>query len=132
MENESTGQRDTRCAAAAGEELPPMVQARFRAGLTQEQLALEVRCTRGHLCCLELGKARPSTVIAMRIARVLRDDVDHLFPAGVCRRHRLPFSGQPTGVKPFWTSPRTQRWIPPLHRPPHDRDTRQHERTPAK
>ncbi len=52
---------------------------RARHDLTQEQLAELVGVTRKTINTVETGKFVPSTVLALRLARVLRTRVEDLF-----------------------------------------------------
>ncbi len=52
---------------------------RARHDLTQEQLAELVGVTRKTINSVETGKFVPSTVLALRLARVLRTRVEDLF-----------------------------------------------------
>ena len=46
-----------------------MIEARIRAGLTQEQLAKRMKTTQSVIARLESGRARPSTKTLERLAR---------------------------------------------------------------
>jgi putative transcriptional regulator len=52
---------------------------RAKQDLTQEQLADLVRVTRKTINTIENGRYVPSTVLALRLARVLRTPVEELF-----------------------------------------------------
>ncbi len=52
---------------------------RQRLGLRQADLAREVGVTRQTVLAIEKGRLNPSIVIALRIARVLREPVDYVF-----------------------------------------------------
>ena len=53
--------------------------ARFKARLTQGNLAGQVGISRQAYSSLELGSANPSTEIALRLAQVLQERVESLF-----------------------------------------------------
>ena len=69
----------TRRAPARGN---PLATARERAGLTQQQLADELRVNRVTIARLEAGTRSPSMALALRIAKVLNESVDALFGGG--------------------------------------------------
>jgi DNA-binding XRE family transcriptional regulator len=52
---------------------------REKRGLTQEELAEKVKCSPGHLSKVERGERAPSLKLMMRIARVLRCNLDDIF-----------------------------------------------------
>ncbi|MEC9446428.1 MAG: helix-turn-helix transcriptional regulator, partial [Chloroflexota bacterium] len=54
-------------------------QVRTKAGLTQGRLAASARISRQAYSALELGSANPSTEVALRLAKVLRQTVESLF-----------------------------------------------------
>jgi transcriptional regulator with XRE-family HTH domain len=47
-------------------------QARLKAGMTQEELAAEVRLTREYISLLEHGKRTPTIHVFIRLARALK------------------------------------------------------------
>ena len=61
----------------------PLAVARIERGLTQELLARLVPCARSYLCIVELGRGRPSRLLAARLSEILGRPVDELFPGGV-------------------------------------------------
>lgn len=54
-------------------------EVRLRRDLTQAELAAEVGVSRKTIVTVENQVFIPSTLLALRIARVLRTSVDHLF-----------------------------------------------------
>lgn len=52
---------------------------RARFNLTQEDLALQAEVTRKTINTIENGKFVPSTILAIKIARVLQTHVEELF-----------------------------------------------------
>jgi DNA-binding XRE family transcriptional regulator len=57
----------------------PLGNARLCAGLTQEELAVQVGTTRQTISALERGKAIPSVSLALALARALDCSVEELF-----------------------------------------------------
>lgn len=54
-------------------------ELRERLGLRQADLAKETGVTRQTIIAIEKGRLNPSIVLALRIARVLREPVDYVF-----------------------------------------------------
>ncbi|MBT0568309.1 helix-turn-helix transcriptional regulator [Williamsia sp. CHRR-6] len=54
--------------------------ARTRAALTQRELAELVGVSRQSIVSIERGDYAPSVYLAIRLSRVLRTDVEELFP----------------------------------------------------
>lgn len=52
---------------------------RARAGLTQEELAQQTGVSRQSINAIESNKYTPSTVLALKIARVLEKSIEELF-----------------------------------------------------
>jgi putative transcriptional regulator len=57
----------------------PLQNARFIAGLSQEELATRVRTTRQTISALERGTSIPSVSLALALARALGCSVEELF-----------------------------------------------------
>lgn len=53
--------------------------ARAIKGLTQEELADKIEVSRQTINAIESGKYVPSTVLALKLARVFKSSVDDLF-----------------------------------------------------
>lgn len=52
---------------------------RAKMNLTQQELAEKVQVSRQTINSIEAGKYVPSTVLALKIARVFEISIDHLF-----------------------------------------------------
>jgi len=60
-----------------------MIQARARAGLTQEQLAAKMKTTQSTIARLESGRALPSARTLQRIAEATGTKLKIVFEAGI-------------------------------------------------
>ncbi|MED0756875.1 helix-turn-helix transcriptional regulator [Aneurinibacillus thermoaerophilus] len=59
--------------------LKNLIEARQKAGLTQDELAEKAEISRGMLSNIERGYATPSLQAAYRISKVLKKPIDYLF-----------------------------------------------------
>lgn len=48
-------------------------------GLTQEQLAIQIECTRQTINAIEKGKYSPSLELAFKLSRILDTTIEELF-----------------------------------------------------
>ncbi len=53
--------------------------ARRQSGLTQDELAMKVQATRQTIIAIEKGNYVPSVLLALKIARVLQQNVEEIF-----------------------------------------------------
>jgi putative transcriptional regulator len=63
----------------------PMRAARIWGGLSQDELAEAVGCSRETISAVERGTSLPSVTLALAIARALETSVDELFPVDELR-----------------------------------------------
>lgn len=56
-----------------------LIEARLKAGYTQEKLADELNLSRSFIAALEIGKRRPSAITAKRISEFFGYEFDNLF-----------------------------------------------------
>ena len=54
-------------------------QFRIRAGLTQEELAEKINISRQMIGLIENNKTIPSVETALKLAKVLKEPIEHLF-----------------------------------------------------
>ena len=54
-------------------------QFRVREGLTQEELAKKINISRQMIGLIENNKTIPSVEIALKLAKVLKEPIEHLF-----------------------------------------------------
>ncbi len=81
--------------------LPPLRARRAATSLTQEALAARVGISRQAYAAIELGNARPSVDVALRIASALDTSVEALFLPSGQENISLPFVGRMPPSAPF-------------------------------